>query len=99
MKERQIKAAFFDIDGTLLSHKLKDVPQSARNAVAALRSRGVKCLVASGRHIIEMDRLPLRDMTFDGYITLNGQLCVDNEGDLFLLHLMVFLQHQHDLLL
>ena len=83
MKERQIKAAFFDIDGTLLSHKLKDVPQSARNAVAALRSRGVKCLVASGRHIIEMDRLPLRDMTFDGYITLNGQLCVDNEGDLF----------------
>ncbi len=83
MKERQIKAAFFDIDGTLLSHKLKEIPQSARKAVAALRSRGVKCLVASGRHVIEKNRLPCRDMDFDGYIGLNGQLCVDSEGELF----------------
>lgn len=28
-----IKAAFFDIDGTLLSHELHDVPQSARDTV------------------------------------------------------------------
>ena len=83
MKERQIKAAFFDIDGTLLSHKLKEIPQSARNAVAVLRSRGVKCLVASGRHITEIHQLPMGDMTFDGYITLNGQLCLDDKGELF----------------
>ena len=32
-----IKAAFFDIDGTLLSHKTKQIPPSARDALQALK--------------------------------------------------------------
>lgn len=78
-----IKAVFFDIDGTLLSHKLGDVPVSARRAVTALREKGIHCVIASGRHFIQMKTLPLRDMEFDGYIMLNGQLCVDKKGELF----------------
>lgn len=74
-----IKAAFFDVDGTLLSHKTKQVPQSARTAIAALREKGVKCIVATGRQIGEMEKLPVGDMAFDGYLTLNGQLRLDGD--------------------
>ena len=41
-----IKAAFFDIDGTLVSLKKKVYPPSAPSAVAALREKGIKCYVA-----------------------------------------------------
>lgn len=78
-----IKAVFFDIDGTLLSHKLGDIPASARRAVKALREKGIHCVIASGRHLIQIKTLPLRDMEFDGFIMLNGQLCADNSGELF----------------
>ena len=74
-----IKAAFFDVDGTLLSHKSKSVPKSARDAIAALQAAGIPCIVATGRQISEMEKLPIADIAFDGYITLNGQLTLDRE--------------------
>ena len=72
-----IKAAFFDVDGTLMSHKSRSIPQSARDAVARLRQAGIACFVATGRHMSEMEKLPMDDMVFDGYFTLNGQLVLD----------------------
>ena len=78
-----IKAAFFDVDGTLVSHESKSVPQSARNAIKALREKGILCIVATGRQIREMEALPVGDMAFDGYITLNGQLCLDAEKKMY----------------
>lgn len=74
-----IKAAFFDVDGTLLSHKTKWVPPSARRALDALRAKGIPCIVATGRQISEMRKLPVADIPFDGYLTLNGQLMLDAE--------------------
>ena len=72
-----IKAAFFDIDGTLLSHKTKQIPPSAREALQALQQAGIRCVVATGRMLREMDRLPMGDVRFDGYITMNGQRTLD----------------------
>ena len=72
-----IKGAFFDVDGTLLSHKTKRVPESTVSALEALKKRGIRCIVATGRQIGEMDRLPMGNVTFDGYITMNGQLTMD----------------------
>lgn len=72
-----IKAAFFDVDGTLLSHKTKQIPQSAVKALEALKARGIRCIVATGRQIHEMEKLPMGGVTFDGYITMNGQLTLD----------------------
>ena len=73
-----IKVAFFDVDGTILSHKTKSVPQSTRDAITGLQAAGVKCVVATGRQISEMKKLPVADIPFDGYITLNGQLTLDS---------------------
>ena len=72
-----IKAVFFDVDGTLLSHRLGDVPESARRALAELRKHGIKTIVATGRHMIEYSSLPISDIPFDGYLTLNGNLLLD----------------------
>lgn len=72
-----IKAAFFDVDGTLLSHATKQVPASARRALEQLRAAGIQCVVATGRHICQFQHLPVNDIPFDGYITLNGQICLD----------------------
>lgn len=74
-----IKVAFFDVDGTLLSHKTKSVPQSTRRAIEKLKAAGIRCVVATGRQISEMEKLPVADMAFDGYITLNGQLILDEK--------------------
>ena len=34
--------------------------------------------LSTGRHILELRSLPVGEMAFDGYITLNGQLCLDS---------------------
>lgn len=70
MTDRMLKAAFFDIDGTLVSFKTHCVPESTRRAIATLRANGVKCFVSSGRHLANIDNLG--DLVFDGYVTVNG---------------------------
>lgn len=45
----QIKAAFFDIDGTLLPFHAKALPESTVQALAALRKNGVKTFITTGR--------------------------------------------------
>ncbi len=77
-----IKAAFFDVDGTLLSHKTKRVPPSARAALEKLKAAGIPCIVATGRQISEMEKLPIADIAFDGYLTLNGQLMLDGNKNI-----------------
>lgn len=72
-----IKAAFFDVDGTLLSHKTKTVSQSTRRALEQLQKSGIECIVATGRHICQFAHLPVDDVPFDGYLMLNGQICLD----------------------
>ena len=73
-----VKAIFFDVDGTLLSHTKNEVAISTRASLDQLREKNIKCVVATGRHMVELAALPVKDITFDGYITLNGQLCLDN---------------------
>ena len=81
-----IKAAFFDIDGTLLSQKTNNlIPQSAKAALVDLRRRGVKCIICSGRPTIQLpwcirDGFPGFDGGFDSYITMTGSLCYDASG-------------------
>lgn len=75
-----VKVIFFDVDGTLLSHAKKKVPDSTKRSLAKLREKGIKCVLATGRHMTELEELPVRELAFDGYITLNGQLCLDDKG-------------------
>ena len=77
-----IKAAFFDVDGTLLSHKTRRVCQSTLDAIAELQRAGILCIVATGREIHVMDKLPVGRIPFDAYLTLNGQMLHDQYRNL-----------------
>lgn len=76
-----IRAAFFDIDGTLLDHSGgKSVfPASTAASLAALQRKGVKVFVATGRYPAMLGQI--RSLfPFDGFVTVNGQLVTDREG-------------------
>ncbi len=77
-----IKAVFFDIDGTLLSHQSGGVPESARESLRQLKEAGIRIFAATGRHMLELARLPVQDLPFDGYVTSNGQICLDGSKTL-----------------
>lgn len=70
------KAAFFDIDGTLVGFKTHRVPESTKLAISQLRQAGIKCFISSGRHLDNIDNL--EDLTFDGYVTVNGGMTYFN---------------------
>lgn len=74
-----IKAAFFDVDGTVYSHESKSVPASTLKALNELREKGIKTFLATGRHFSEIDKFPVGEIPFDGYVMLTGQLCTDGE--------------------
>ena len=60
-----IKAVFFDVDGTLFSHKLNDVPQSTKRSLKKLHEKGIKTVVVTGRAMEEYSKLPVNQLTFD----------------------------------
>ncbi len=72
------QAIFFDVDGTLLSHRTGRISPHTRACIRALRAGGTLVFLSTGRHILELRSLPVGEMAFDGYITLNGQLCLDS---------------------
>lgn len=81
-----IKAAFFDIDGTLVSFETHEIPASAVRALEALRERGVALFLATGRSMADLPR-PIRELDarlpFDGVLAFNGQYCYDAAGTVF----------------
>lgn len=78
-----IQAAFFDIDGTLVSLKKKVCPASTKHALKRLRKSGVKCFIATGRSKFEIKSEHLLDgLEFDCILTNNGQDTYDADGRL-----------------
>ena len=72
-----VKAIFFDVDGTIISYENGKIPQSTRDVIEQLRNQGILCVLATGRSLMELEDLDIKDMEFDAYIMLNGQLCFD----------------------
>ena len=73
-----IKAIFFDVDGTLLSHRTGRISPHTRACIRALRAGGTWCFCPPAGTFWSCGSLPVGEMAFDGYITLNGQLCLDS---------------------
>lgn len=76
MAGENIRAVFFDIDGTLAAVKTHIIPESTREAVRRLREKGIVCVLSTGRHPLEVkEENILPEFTFDGGIWLTGQFC------------------------
>ena len=78
-----IKAVFFDVDGTLLSIEENKVPDSTIQALQKLRRHGIKIVVATARHIHELEEMPVQSIPFDSYITLGGQIICDADHKMY----------------
>lgn len=70
-----IRIVFFDIDGTLLSHTSNSIPPSAIAALHRLKQNGILTAGCTGRHPLELEKLPVQDFTPDAWIFLNGSWC------------------------
>ncbi len=69
-----IKIIFFDVDGTLVPIHHESAPASAVKALRKLKEKGIKLIISSGRHLMDIEVLGLP--VFDGYITTNGASCM-----------------------
>ena len=58
---------FFDIDGTLIDEKTHKVPESTKEALKMMKSKGNLAIINTGRPVSEITDT-LRDLDFDGYI-------------------------------
>lgn len=66
-----IKAAFFDIDGTLVPYDTRCVSQADCEAIEALRKQGTLIFIVTGRHICDIDNIPF---PVHGVVCCNGAL-------------------------
>lgn len=68
-----IKYVFTDIDGTLYSHTKREVPQSAIRAIQALKRRGIRLFLSSGRNFYLIRKTGILDLVHpDGLVMMNG---------------------------
>ena len=76
-----IKAAFFDLDGTLVPYGEPGMTARLREDLFELRRRGIMTILATGRGKHDLKNIGmLGDVEFDSYITYNGYCCYDNDG-------------------
>ena len=76
-----IKAAFFDVDGTLVSFNTHKISELSKKAILTLKQKNIKVFVATGRALYQIDNLD--NMEFDGYITFNGSACYINNKEIY----------------
>ena len=74
-----IKIVFFDIDGTLLPFHSNVVPESTKNAIRQLHKKEIRTVIATGRYMDEIVTLPIMELDFDAFLTLNGQLILNRD--------------------
>jgi len=73
-----IKAVFFDIDGTLVSFKTHEIPQSTIDAIREVRKKGIKVFIATGRPLPFINNLG--SLEYDGIMSVNGASCITADG-------------------
>lgn len=66
-----IKAVFFDIDGTLVTQQAKALA-STKASIEQLKSQGIICGVATGRGPVGLDQ-QMDQLEMDVFVTYNGQ--------------------------
>lgn len=77
-QKKDIKALFFDIDGTLVPFGDHGVPEEVKEALAEARRHGVKVFISTGRHKEWIDNID--GLEVDGYVTVNGAMCSRTDG-------------------
>lgn len=78
---KDIKIAFFDIDGTLVDMLTKEMSEKTKLALLKLRSKGIMICIATGRS--PMGLPDLKGVTFDVFLTFNGSFCFHEKEKIY----------------
>ena len=79
-----IKAAFFDIDGTLVSFETHKIQPSTIEAIKELKRKDIKIFISTGRPKSFITNLKDIEPFIDGYISFNGALAQIGEETIFM---------------
>lgn len=75
---KEIKACFFDFDGTLRDFETGKVPESTLKAFEIMKEKGIKIFMSTGRHPYSINFFK-KYYDFDGYVVDNGAYIVYND--------------------
>lgn len=78
---KNIKIAFFDIDGTLLNFRHKDLTPNTLKTLQALKANDIKICIATGRGPVQVPKF--KNISFDCYATFNGSYCFNDKGIMY----------------
>ena len=76
-----IKIIFFDIDGTLIDMKKKQISKKVLETLVKLKNNGIKICIATGRSPMQVPHFP--NVEFDAFLTYNGSYCFNKYQDIF----------------
>ena len=79
--EKDIKIAFFDVDGTMVDMKKKEITPKMIETLKKLQENGVKICIATGRPPRMVPKFPGVD--FDAFLSFNGSYCYTEEKVIF----------------
>ena len=68
----KIKIIFFDIDGTLLRLRAKELSEKTVEALNRLKANGIRLCIATGRTPVSLPHFS--GIEFDAFLTFNGSL-------------------------
>ena len=77
-----MKALFFDIDGTLLSEKTRQIPESAKEALKEARRRGHLVFINTGRVYCHLSQIR-SEVEADGFLCGCGTCVVVQDQILY----------------
>lgn len=70
---KNIRIAFFDVDGTLIDMEKKQISQNTLDMLHTLQRNGILICLATGRPPASLPKI--ESVRFDAYLTCNGSLC------------------------
>ncbi len=76
--KQEIKAAIFDIDGTVYDYKTHRVLPSTVRVIEQLRQQGIRVIIASGRSSALLGQQILNSIHPDYYVLANGHELLDS---------------------
>ena len=77
----KIKIIFFDIDGTLLRLRAKELSEKTVEALNRLKANGIRLCIATGGTPVSLPHFS--GIEFDAFLTFNGSLCYNDTETIF----------------
>jgi HAD superfamily hydrolase (TIGR01484 family) len=71
------KIVFFDVDGTITHHDYGSISNNTKEAIKALKDKGLKVVAATGRPLSMCEEI--KELGIDTFITANGAYVKHNQ--------------------